>query len=165
VVDIRDVRDRLPTDPRGGARERFGPKRGIVIHDSGPAVDRARDTPAILRGCAAYHIGPYLGEAGIADRFDVGNDARARQCRDRDAVLWRCGSWPENRTHYAVHVMLGGDRRATAAQLATLAALVEHLRREDGIPRGAVVGHQEVAPTSRPGTLMGDFVLPYRRGR
>lgn len=162
---ILDVRSLLPTNPRGGSGARSAPKRGIIIHYSGPAVDRSAETLAILRSYAAYHIGPYLGEAGIAYHFDVGNDALIRQTRDRDAVLWHCGAWPENETHYAVHVMIGDEQHATPEQLAALTALVAWLRDEDGIAREEVKGHQEVSSTSCPGTLMGDFVLPYRAGR
>lgn len=164
-MEIIDVRDQLPTNPGGGSGERYAAKDGIIIHYSGPAVDRGANTLAVLRSYAEYHIGPYLGEAGIAYHYDVGNDARVRLVRDPDAVLWHCASWPENRTYYAVHVMIGDNQHASAAQLEALCALVDELRQRHGMARGSVKGHQEVSATSCPGTLMADYVLPYRAGK
>lgn len=164
-MEIIDVRDQLPTNPSGGSGERYADKDGVIIHYSGPAVDRGADTMAVLRSYAEYHIGPYLNEAGLAYHYDVGNDAQVRLTRDPDAVLWHCASWPENRTYYAVHVMIGDNQHASAAQLAALGALVDELRQRHGMARANVKGHQEVSATSCPGTLMADFVLPYRAGK
>ncbi|MCS7293891.1 MAG: N-acetylmuramoyl-L-alanine amidase [Dehalococcoidia bacterium] len=61
-------------------------------------------------------------------------------------------------------VPIGGDQRATPAQLTALRSFVDRFRAALQIPVSAVVGHQELSPTSCPGTLMADFVLPYRRG-
>lgn len=162
TVEIIDVRHLLPTNPGGGSGERYAEKDGIIVHYSGPAVDRSADTLTVLRSYANYHIGPYLNEAGIAYHYDIGNDERIRLLRDPDAVLWHCARWPENRTYWAIHVMLGGDQHATAGQRTALDALVTHLREQRPIPRESVKGHQEVSATSCPGTLMEDFVLPYR---
>jgi hypothetical protein len=113
---------------------------------------------------ANYHIGPYLGEGGIAYHYDIGNDARIRLCRDPRAVLWHCKSWPENGAWYSVHVMIGDGQRATPAQLQALGDLCLWLAQQDGFDDGNVKGHQEVSATSCPGSLMGDFVLPWRAG-
>lgn len=165
MPEIIDVRGQLAWNPAGGTDQRSSPKRGIIIHYSGPAVNRTRDTLELLKEYAELHIGDYLNERSIAYHYDIGNDARIRKLRDDDAVLWHCGSWPENATYYAVHVMLGAGQDATPAQLASLTALVEYLRDRDGIARQAVKGHQEVNSTSCPGTLMETFVLPYRAGK
>ena len=165
LSDVIDVRHLLPTRPGGGPGQKFAPKTGVVIHYSGPPVNRRRDTVDILREYAAFHIGPYLNEAGIAYHYDIGNDAGVRLCRNPDAVLWHCGSWPENASHTAVHVMLGGDQRATPEQLAALRTLLDDLCARDGFGREAVIGHQEVSSTDCPGTLMADFVYPYRAGK
>jgi hypothetical protein len=63
-----------------------------------------------------------------------------------------------------VQVTIGEGQRATAAQLASTTALVDWLRARDGFDRSMVKGHQEVNPTACPGSLMQDFVYPYRDG-
>lgn len=162
--DIIDVRHLLPSRATGGSSELYSPKEGVIVHYSGFAVNRQADTLEILREYADLHMGDYLGERGIAYHYDVGNDALLRLLRDPRAVLWHCNHWPENASYYAVHMMLGGDQRAWPNQLAALTRLVDWLCEQDGIPRANVKGHQEVSATSCPGTLMTDFVYPYRSG-
>ena len=171
-LGLVDRRGELARNPSGGPNDRYWPKSGVVIHYNGPAVPNATDANAawqqVVRD-AQYHV--TKDWSGSGDRGDglmyhvaVGPNGELWQCRDLDAVLWHCGSWPENASYLSVLVPIGGDQRATPAQLTTLRSFVDRFRTALGIPVSAVVGHQELSPTSCPGTLMADFVLPYRRG-
>ena len=148
-------------------------KRGLVVHYSGPPVTRRDDTLAVLLSEAEYHVGknwagagepPVLGD-GLMYHVAIGADGVVYQCRDLECVLWHCGAWPQNALALAVHVPIGGDQRATAAQLASLARVCDEWRAATGTPLNEIWGHQELSPTSCPGTLMADFIYPYRAGR
>jgi hypothetical protein len=95
----------------------------------------------------------------------IGDDGTRYLCRDLDAVLWHCGAWPQNALALSVHLPIGGEQRATPAQLAALTTLVDEWRAISGTPRDEVWGHCELQPTSCPGSLMTDFIYPYRAGR
>jgi hypothetical protein len=105
-----------------------------------------------------YHYGIQSGDGGTHP------DGTIFQLRNADAVLWHCASWPENATYTAINVNIGEGQHASAAAIASLTELVEWLRQRDGFGKEAVKGHQEVSATACPGTLMADFVLPYRAG-
>ena len=120
---------------------------------------------------AAYHVGknwasagqPMLYGDGLMYHLAIGDDGRVFLCRDLEAVLWHCGAWPQNALALAVHLPLGGEQRATPAQLAALATVVTRWCDASGTPLSAVQGHQELQPTACPGALMADFIHPYRR--
>jgi hypothetical protein len=162
---IVDIRDQLQTNPNGGPAAR-SPKDGVIVHYNGPAVTHpGRQQLAID---AVYHCQEDWGNGARGDgiMYHVGIDENGTiyQCRDWDAVLWHCASWPENATYTSVQVTIGEGQHATPAALASLGALVDWLRARDGFGVDAVKGHQEVSATSCPGSLMGDFVYPYRAG-
>jgi hypothetical protein len=171
-----DVRSQLATAgvPGHGPRERlpFGQKRGVVVHYSGPPVARREDTLAVLQAEARYHAGknwgapgePPIRGDGLMYHLAVGDDGTVYLCRDLDAVLWHCGVGHWNRRALSLHVPIGGEQRATPAQLAALARVVDGWLRLTGTSRQQVWGHRELSPTSCPGTLMADFVYPYRVG-
>jgi hypothetical protein len=174
LVDIRGRlarRDRRDGVPAGPYESRpMAEKRGIVVHYSGPPVQQ-RDNPlAVLQSEARYHVGkdwshpgdpPVRGD-GLMYHLAIGDDGTAYLCRDLEAVLWHCGAWPQNAIALSVHIPIGGSQRATPAQLATLRRVVDEWRRATGTPINEVWGHQELQPTDCPGTLMADFVYPYR---
>jgi hypothetical protein len=172
-----DIRTRLATADRAGhgPRERrpLGQKRGLVVHYSGPPVANRSATLAVLQAEARYHVDkdwsstgqPAIYGDGLMYHIAIGDDGTRYLCRDLEAVLWHCGAWPQNALALSVHLPIGGEQRATAVQLAALTALVEEWRAITGTPRGEVWGHRELQPTSCPGSLMTDFVYPYRAGR
>jgi hypothetical protein len=170
-LGLVDRRGELARNPAGGPNDRYWPKEGIVIHYNGAAVPGADESQAawqqVVRD-AAYHVSRDWGGGargdGLMYHVSVGPAGELWQCRDLDAVLWHCGSWPENASYLSVLVPIGGEQRATPAQLAALRTFVSNFAAALGIPKARVVGHQELSPTSCPGTLMADFVLPYRRG-
>jgi len=170
-LGLIDKRKELATNPWGGPRAKFWPKQGVVVHYNGGTVPNATDSGSawqqVVRN-AAYHTyrdwgGGARGD-GLMYHVAIGPNGEMWQCRDLDAVLWHCGSWPENETYLSVLVPIGGEQRATPAQLNALRLFVSRFCDELGIPRSRVVGHKELSPTSCPGTLMEDFVLPYRKG-
>jgi hypothetical protein len=180
ISGLIDIRQQLPHRPfsdhsiAGPFENRpLTEKRGLVVHYSGPPVTRRDDTLGVLASEAAYHVGknwagagqpPVLGD-GLMYHVAIGADGAAYQCRDLECVLWHCGAWPQNATALSVHVPIGGVQRATAAQLATLARVCDEWRAATGTPLTEIWGHQELSATDCPGTLMADFVYPYRAGR
>ena len=170
-LGLIDKRNELARNPSGGPNASSWPKKGVVIHYNGGVVVNAADSRAawqqVVRN-ALYHTqrdwgGGARGD-GLMYHVVVGPNGELWQCRDLDALLWHCGSWPENAWFLSVQVPIGGDQRATPAQLAALRTFVSRFCAALGIPASQVYGHQEISPTSCPGTLMQDFVLPYRRG-
>jgi hypothetical protein len=169
-------------DIRGDlARGRGGPawsvplsgKVGMVVHYNGPPVGESRNEREFLRSVADYHVArdwssrpgvtPLIRGDGIMYHLAVGRRGDVYQLRDLGSVLWHCGSWPENETYLSVLVILGGEQRATPLQLTALLNLADEWTGSAGErTRERVIGHQEVDATTCPGTLMDDFVLPYR---
>ncbi|ACZ37456.1 N-acetylmuramoyl-L-alanine amidase [Sphaerobacter thermophilus] len=174
-LPLIDLRARLATNPHGGPATTvpLARKRGIVIHYHGPAIPPDADEVAVLQAAARYHVardwdempgnGLHTAGDGLMYHLAVGRTGALYWCRDVEAVLWHCGAWPANAEALAVLVLIGGDQHATAAQLAALRRLCDTWR--DLGHGDEVWGHQELQPTSCPGTLMADFVLPYREGR
>jgi hypothetical protein len=93
----------------------------------------------------------------------VARDGTAWITRDFEASLYHCAT-AKNRSALAVFVVMGGMQRATAAQIATCARLAGDGIRAHGWDRADITGHMEESATSCPGTLMGDFILPFRAG-
>jgi len=176
LVDIRghlprrDRSDGVPAGPYD--RRPLSEKRGVVIHYSGQAVTNRADTRAVLTSEARYHVDRNWADPGeralrgdgLMYHIAIGDDGTAYLCRDLEAVLWHCGAWPQNALALSVHIPIGGDQHATSDQLATLRRVVDGWRAATSTPLNEVWGHQELQPTDCPGTLMADFVIPYRMG-
>lgn len=180
MTGLVDVRADLPrrTAPNGSVIA--GPfqsipisrKRGVVIHYNGPEIDQRRDTREVLKAQARYHVDrdwatsggrPIRGD-GLMYHVAIGNDGTKYWCRNLEDVLWHCGNTHWNEHALSVQVPIGGAQRATKAQLGALVQVVEEWCRRTGTTPAEVVGHNELSPTSCPGTLMQDFVLPWRGG-
>lgn len=180
VRGLIDRRGELPRNPNGGPGTRvpLSEKRGVVIHYNGPPVPNHTDSAAAWQQIvndAQYHIardwdddprnGRVLRGDGLMYHIAIGPQGEKWLCRDVESVLWHCGAWPQNATALSVMVPLGGDQRATREQLIALAEVCDDwLHQGRGTAARDVWGHQELQPTSCPGTLMEDFVLPYRAG-
>ncbi len=168
ITGLIDIRDQLARNADGGPNETcpLAEKRGVIVHYNGPAVHL--DDRAQLRADAAYHCAKDWGGGqrgdGLMYHIAIGTNGEKWLCRDLGAVLWHCGAWPENRIALAVEVPIGEDQRATPAQLRALAEVCDDWLRADHGSRDDVKGHLEVSATSCPGTLMDDFVRPYRDG-
>ena len=176
ISGLVDVRDKLATNYSAG----HGPdehipmteKRGIVVHYGGPPVNLARPSLDILKSYAAYHVSknwaregqPPVRGTGLMYHVAVGRDGTKYLCRDLGRVLWHCGAWPQNRVTLAIQTCIGGEQRLTAAQLAALREVCDEWCAATNTPKTEVWGHQELQPTSCPGTVMADFVYPYRSG-
>lgn len=177
LAGLVDVRAALAVNPGGGPGRRvdLGAKRGVVVHYHGPAVPPERPDLDVLAAAARYHCdkdwdedpanGVRLRGDGLMYHVAVGRDGTCYLCRDVTAVLWHCGAWPANAEALAVLVILGGEQHATAAQTRALERLCRAWEALGHGGRELVRGHQELSPTSCPGTLLADFVLPYRAGR
>ncbi len=168
IAGLIDIRDQLTRNADGGPNETcpLAEKRGVIVHYNGPTVHL--DDLAQLQADAAYHCAKDWGGGqrgdGLMYHVAIGKHGEKWLCRDLDAVLWHCGAWPENRIALAVQVPIGDDQRATPAQLRALAEVCDDWLRASHGTRDDVKGHQEVSATSCPGTLMDDFVRPYRNG-
>lgn len=170
-IQIVDIRGELETNPNGGPGQSYAPKRGVIVHYNGPAVTRPGREQLTID--ASYHChkdwsadGSGAYGDGIMYHYAVDENGMIYQLRDADAVLWHCGYWgtPGNQDGTAVQVTIGEGQNATPAQLASLTQLVDWLRARDGFGPEMAKGHQEVNPTACPGSLMQDFVYPYRAG-
>jgi hypothetical protein len=179
LSNLIDVRHKLATNPRGGPGVEVEPTRrlGIVIHYSGPPTNLGMLTDLqIIQNEAVYHVSKDWDEDetnptkvegdGLMYHLAIGREGERYQCRDWRRVLWHAGTRLHNYQYYSIHVPIGGTQRATAKQLASLAhACDEIIAAHPGqFTRADVIGHMEASKTACPGTLMGDFVLPYRRG-
>jgi hypothetical protein len=171
-----DLRSSLERNPNGGPNWRvpLSEKTGMVVHYNGGPVPSDVDDDEWLKWVSGWHVQrdwrsnptstelPIYGD-GIMYHLGVGRDGNIYRLRDLDEVLWHCGSWPENRTHISVFVVLGGNQRATSPQMTSLHAVAdEWIRSGTNRTRDMVIGHQEVDWTACPGTLQEDFVLRYR---
>lgn len=176
LVDIRaDLPRRLaPNGVAAGPFQRVpvGRKRGVVIHYNGPEVDQRRNTLEVLQAQARYHVDrdwatsggqPVRGD-GLMYHVAIGNDGTKYLCRDLESVLWHCGNTHWNEHALSVQLPIGGNQRATKAQLRSLGEVVQDWCRRTGTMPDEVLGHSELQATSCPGTLMQDFVLPWRGG-
>lgn len=179
-VSLVDVRAQLEQRAPGAGGVERGPyetiplseKRGIVIHYRGVVTD-VNAGLASYKADAIYHVGknwarngetPVFG-SGIMYHIGVDGQGTVYLMRDLDRVLWHCGAWPQNANTLAIQVPLGGSQRATQAQLAALDRVCDDWLAFTGAdPKKEVWGHQELSPTDCPGTLMADFVRPYRAG-
>ncbi len=167
----RSPADGVPAGPY--ARRPLAEKRGVVVHYSGPEVRDRANTLAVLQAEARYHVDkdwakperPACYGDGLMYHVAIGDDGARYLCRDLEDVLWHCGVTAQNETALAVHVPIGDKQRATPAQLESLRGLIDTWRALTGTPVEEVWGHQELSSTDCPGTLMADFVVPYRRGR
>lgn len=172
IPGMVDLRGELQRNPSGGPNQRrsLDSVRGLVVHFNGPDV--GSDDRAHIINVAKYHCtkdfsragdGSAIGD-GIMYHVGVADDGTVYLQRDFEDQLWHCGNTEWNERSLSVYVPIGINQRATDAQLAALGRVVDGWRRftEDG--RELVKGHQELSPTNCPGSLMADFVLPYRAG-
>jgi hypothetical protein len=168
-----DLRKQLPRNRLGLPRSKVDlkTKTSIVVHYNGPPVPETIDETVFLKSVAHYHAfeknWATPGESvirgdGIMYTYAVGRSGDIYQLRDETDVLYHCGT-SRNRTAIAIFCILGGEQRLTDAQLTALHTLCEQKRAELGIPREEVLGHVELGTTgSCPGTVMSDFIYPYR---
>lgn len=177
IPGMIDVRSQLATaTPNQGGVQR-GPyetiplsaKRGVVVHYRGVVTD-VNAGLASYKADATYHVGknwarrgeaPILG-SGIMYHIGIDGQGTVYLLRDLNRVLWHCGAWPQNENTLAIQLPLGGNQRATEAQLTALTRVVDAWLTFTKAPDSEVWGHQELSATDCPGTLMTDFVKPYR---
>jgi hypothetical protein len=175
MVDVRGkLQTRQPGSVAAGpfATVPLAQKRGAVVHYSGPPVANRADTLAVLQAEARYHVGKNWARSGDAAIYGdglmyhvtVGDDGTKYFCRDLESVLWHCGVSGWNQSALSVHLPIGGAQRATTRQLTALREVIDDWCVMTGTPSADVRGHCELSPTSCPGTLMTDFVYPYREG-
>lgn len=169
-----DVRRKLERNPYGGPNSRRPTSekdQGVIIHWTGP-TPVVGDSLTKLKGYAHWHAeevdwapevpGDQEGD-GIMYHIGVDQAGLAYLLRDLTEDLWHCGA-PENHTAFSVLGMIGRGQRASLAMLRTLGRVCDDLLGLNRLPRSLVKGHQEVFPNECPGSLMDDFVRPYRAG-
>lgn len=172
IPGMVDLRGELQRNPAGGPKRRrnMDSVRGLVVHFNGPDV--GPDDRQHIINVAAYHCTknfarpgdpPAIGD-GIMYHVGVADDGQVYLLRDFEDVLWHCGNTEWNERSLSVYVPIGINQRATDLQRAALTRVVDGWRRYTQDGRELVKGHQELSPTNCPGSLMADFVLPYRAG-
>lgn len=171
IPGMVDLRPLLKRNPNGGSagRKALSQKSGVVVHFNGPDV--GADDRAHIINVAAYHCTKDFssnGSGAIGDgimyHVAVADGGEVYLLRDLEAGLWHSGSnWNDH--SIAIYVPIGINQRATPVQLQALSRTVDAIRSFTGEGRERVKGHKELSSTDCPGTLMPDFVLPYRAGR
>lgn len=172
TVDLRGKLLGNPASPDTGSQKKT---KGVVVHYNGDpggytGVAGGRRHPAdVYAADARWHIRPggfdgYTG-SGIMYHFGVWEDT-VYILRNPDANLWHCNDGVArdcyNYAATAVNVPISQNERATARTLRTLREFVTDELRRQGHGTRLVKGHQEISDNLCPGSLMGDFVRPFR---
>lgn len=166
IVDLRGQMPGSPAANQGAANK----TEGCTIHWNGPPtrVKTKEQAIQLWKNDAAFHMridwGGGARANGIQYHYGVWDDT-LYILRDYAAILWHCGNTHYNTRSPAINVPIGTGERAPAETLRTLAAAVERINSDWGVAKRAVFGHQEITPTECPGTLMADFVRPFRAGK
>jgi N-acetylmuramoyl-L-alanine amidase len=146
-----DLSAQIAALPRHKGSSTLPPRAGeryVTLHYSGVnygATDHAGELRRILAE-ASYHLNHSYDGAypdGLLYDLVVLSDGAIVRTRARPVQLWHSGNATSNRLSYAVHVMLGPDQDATAAQWAAVVRVFETCCFDLGIPRASVVGHCE----------------------
>jgi hypothetical protein len=169
-----DWRGEVPVQPWSniGAREK---DKGVVVHYAGLPTGLGRGGVSLSEQVANevhYQMTPGLYSPGFTVNgmmyhFVVWEDS-VYQVRDENAKLWHAAdgtaedSW--NYSAFSVHVPIGEGQQASARMIQTLQEFCDDLLGGMGLGRDRLKGHQEISNTACPGTLMDDFVRPYRVG-
>lgn len=165
---INDLRPRLSVKPNPpgfvkkgiiSRRKRRGPIDSATVHYNGPAVSAfgnvTRELAHVINIDVPNHQSR-IGADSLMYHFVVFSDGSLWQTRDLDLIAWHCAHPYGNEHSIAIHLPIGGNQQPTAAQLASLSALLDALGRDYNFPRSAVRGHQEWSATACPGVpLMG----------
>ena len=168
LVDLRGV---LPwRDDRGPVQALdVREKRGLVVHYAGAAQDLERSDRDLILGYAGYHVVRNWGDGGtlvmangIQYHLGIGRDGTVYLLRSLELEAWHSGNAIWNRGALAVIVPIGEGQRARPEALAALRRVADWWIALTGSGRETVVGHSELSATGCPGSLMADFVLPYR---
>lgn len=167
-----DWRGEVPGEPPSniGSREKT---KGVVVHYSGPPTGLGRGELSLFDQVANeinYQMTPGLYSPdftvnGMMYHFVVWEDS-VYQIRDEDAKLWHAAdgtaedSW--NYSAFSVHVPIGEGQQASSRTIQTLKEFCDDLLGDMNLGPERLKGHQEISPTACPGSLMEDFVRPYR---
>lgn len=174
ISNMKDIRHRLQTSteaPRGPLRTTANKSGGVVVHFRGVNTNPAPGYDSFAAD-ATYHVNknwaragstPVFGD-GIMYHIGIGWDALKYHMRDLDRVLWHCGETARNESTLAIQLPMGQGQRATPDMIQALKEVCDEWHAARGTTRDKTWGHSEVTPTSCPGTLMEDFVRPYRAG-
>lgn len=166
-----DWRGRVPGSPVSniGTRKK---DLGVVIHYSGPATALGMGRASLYDQVVAeirYQMRPGLYSPGFAVNgymyHAVVWEDTLYIIRNWDAALWHAAEYNHNMRSYSIHVPIGEGQRASRRTIQTLAEVTDDLLGGIGKGRGGwCLGHKEISATACPGTLMDDFVRPYRAG-
>ncbi len=173
IRGLEDVRHLMARNPNGGnaGRRALADIQGEVVHFNGPDVPDASvrsDRSFVIDIIGPYHAQKDFGSGHIGDgvmyHVAVLRDGTKLWLRDFEMGLWHCGNTEWNEHAISIYVHLGINQRATDRQLQALREVVDDIRAAVGDGRDKVKGHMELSSTNCPGTLMADFVRPYRAG-
>lgn len=160
-----DLRGKIPGNPEPNQGSTYK-DAGTIVHWNGPRVVHSDLDQLYID--ARYHMQMDWGGGaranGVQYEWAVGHDGTKYRLRNPGASLWHSGNPHYNHRAFAVTFLFGEGQRATLSAKQSMAELCNHLNRVQGLGRGNLYGHQEVNPTSCPGTAQSDFVVPFRRG-
>ncbi len=175
IVDLRNKIYGNPAASQGNQKK----TNGIVIHYSGDpdgttgVVSGSKTPQQSYDANARYHASINWGTSsdpaytnGIQYHYGVWGDT-VYILRNPTSKLWHCGdgtkSSSKNYSATAINVPISYNERATARTLQTLREFCDAELIKQGKTTRQVVGHKEVSHTTCPGSLMQDFVIPYRK--
>ena len=164
-----DLRGRF--SPANGSWDTSTKGCGVIVHYNGDATPtRAWEDPVEwIRFITGIHQQPGRFAAGWTfngcayHEFVFGNTVY--RVMNYGAVLPHSGNLQRNYDTLALHVAIGGSQRANARTLQTLQERIDAHLKAMNKGRARCFGHQEIVATQCPGTLMNDFVIPYRNGK
>jgi hypothetical protein len=173
IRGLIDSRHLMATNRNGGPTNRrpLSQKQGAIVHYAGANQNLNLTDMQLWQSYATHHIRPngfgqgYTGN-GIMYHIGIDRDGSKHLLRDIELDAWHCGSWPENGIALSINLPIGGNQRSTKAALKSLREVCDDWIAAGHGDRSMIKGHQEVDPkwTACPGTLLQDFVIPYRNG-
>lgn len=160
--DYRLIRRRQWTKaPVGRNHRKMNGVTRLTVHHTGEyAGTGALPDREIVRRIDRYHR-EGRGWAAIGYHFLVGRDGTVYE--GRPASLQGAHTRGANSHNLGISVM--GDCHTaspTPAQLATLARLLEDLRKRYGVPKQRIYGHRDLSPSICPGDRLYAWVERYR---
>ncbi|RRR69564.1 MAG: N-acetylmuramoyl-L-alanine amidase [Candidatus Viridilinea halotolerans] len=165
---IRDIRAHIPR-AAWSIGSRAGAPRYLTLHYNGPVVRQRTPAGEVaqLVANARHHmrpgaLGATSGGDGLQYHLAVLSDGDVVQCRDLGDMLWHCGHRVGNPWSLSIHLPLGGQQDATAAQWAQTTQLFDALRTAFAIPKERILGHQEWGRSACPGPLLMTRLVRWR---
>lgn len=143
-------------------------KGGLVIHYAGNAQNRSISPLARWQSYARTHVNMNWGQGwrgnGIMYHLGAGENGEKALLFDLPYARWHVGKTADNNFGIGINNPIGQGQRSTKAQIRANFELSLEWQRYRRFSRSRLIGHQESSATACPGSLMNDFVYPFRNG-